>query len=255
MKFIAAVLFALVGAFAFAQEKPAVEYYTNAVERAQASAKDGKMHLNPALVDPAQYAMIDDILVSGEKVVRCGAPVHFPKATRRFALSIKDSYPNVCQVYLFKIDGKTDRTILLENTDVWVNSIEGLVEFGWTDRAVVGWKKRILNVAMKSVKKQLRAEGIGFVVKDGHNPVQDRLDALTKALDAPLMVGAKDAFAKCGIKFDVDFSKAFPAKEEMDKLMNDIYLGQIEFTAQSKGKMLVWLGVEGYNQFVEKYNK
>lgn len=118
------------------------------------------------------------------------------------------------------------------------------------------YSKQAIKFATKEVRRQLRKEGLPIVVVGGRDFAKERLDDLTKSLNAPRMVGVKDALAKCGIAITVvpDFVNIQTKdSEEIKKLMDDIYFGDVPF-AKYKDMLRYVLGVEEYNKFVTKYN-
>lgn len=236
----------------YAQDVPEVRYYTNALELAAQSVETGRMRFSVRQIDPAQLPAVDDILVSGTNVVRVGAANFLPKATRRWLEHISGIAPNYAWIEMTCWFG--DRDAVKTNTYAAVNCADFLrlspISNGW----VVNYKKKLLRIASVSVKRQLRSEGVSFVVKGDSNPVQERIDRLSSCLDAPRMEGVKEALAACGLTLDVHVSEFIPDAAEVAKLEDDVYNGAVEFNARRKGILLVALGVDGYNAFVKRYN-
>jgi len=115
-------------------------------------------------------------------------------------------------------------------------------------------RKFFLNRASKEIKRAMREQGISFISPDGKtNPIQIELDALSNALNAPKFAGVKEWFAKWYPSYQwIDAN--FMSDAEIKKLCDDIYYGDIQFNTQNKSTLQVYLGVEGYNEFVKKYN-
>lgn len=112
----------------------------------------------------------------------------------------------------------------------------------------------ILKDAVKQVKRRIREKGESFIVPaGGANPVQKALNDLSVALNAPKMSGLETWVAEwCpGHRWiplqwmnDADFAK----------LKDDVYYGSVEFTDVIKVRLCTHLGVDQYNEFVERYN-
>jgi len=116
--------------------------------------------------------------------------------------------------------------------------------------------KSIVSNAVKPIKRKLRERGISFVVQEGDaNPVQDAVDALTTALNAPKLAGAKEWVAEWFPEYQwVDIDHFFMSDEEMARLCDDIYYGEKDLTVKNSELILSHLGLDGYNAFIERYN-
>lgn len=115
-------------------------------------------------------------------------------------------------------------------------------------------KNRLVSYAARGVKRRIREQGGSFVVgSDGKNPVQDAVDELSAALNAPRMAGLKKWV-----------SKWFPGHEwiepkwmtddEVQKLKDEIFYGDKDFLPQYKVQLEAHLGIDAYNDFVKLYN-
>lgn len=113
---------------------------------------------------------------------------------------------------------------------------------------------KIVRRATKDLKRRMRAKGVSIVAKDGSNPVQDEVDALTAALNAPRYAGVKEWFAKWYPEYEW-IDAAWETDEEIAELKDKVYNGDIEFSAVVQDKLRANLGVAEYNKFVQEYNK
>lgn len=104
------------------------------------------------------------------------------------------------------------------------------------------------------MKRTMREHGKSFVSPDGKsNPLQDELDALSNALNAPKFAGLKEWIAKWFPTHQwVDAE--YLSDEEVAKLSDDIYYGDKPFKQDDKLTLQIYLGVEQYNAFVKRYN-
>lgn len=111
-----------------------------------------------------------------------------------------------------------------------------------------------MNDAVKIIKRKIRKDGKSFVVgEDGVNHVQNAIDALTSALQAPKCSGTKEWIAEwCPEYTWVECT--WPTDEEIAKLKNDVMYGEIELTEAISQKLLFNLGLDEYNKFIKEYN-
>lgn len=112
----------------------------------------------------------------------------------------------------------------------------------------------IVRRAMKDLKRRIRSKGMPIVAKDGSNPVQDEIDALTAALNAPRYAGVKEWFAKWYPEYEW-IDAVWETDEEIAELKDKVYNGDIEFSTSVQDKLRANLGVAEYNKFVQEYNK
>lgn len=99
----------------------------------------------------------------------------------------------------------------------------------------------------------MRNKGVSFVATDEGNPLQDEIDAFTNALNAPKFAGLKEWFAKWFPEYAwTDYN--WDTDENIQKLKDDVFYGEIQFTINVKRKLQSHLGVEAYNAFVKQYN-
>lgn len=114
-------------------------------------------------------------------------------------------------------------------------------------------KNRITKNAPKLIRRKLRSQGLPITVKDGVNPVQDSLDRLVHALNAPKMAGLKEWFAE----FRPDYTwidAQWMSDEDFQKYKDAIYYGDRDFNSYAKFMLCVYLGVDEYNKFVKAFN-
>lgn len=116
--------------------------------------------------------------------------------------------------------------------------------------------KSVVSGAVKPIKRRLREKGISFVVQEGEaNPVQEAIDALTAAFNAPKFAGLKEWVAEWFPEYQwVDIDKFFMSDEDMAKFCDDIYYGEKDLTNRNSALILSHLGLDGYNAFIERYN-
>lgn len=115
-------------------------------------------------------------------------------------------------------------------------------------------KKGIRDRAAKVIKRKMREQGISFVVKDGVNPVAQRLEVLAAALNAPRFAGLNEWNASLGIQAEQVNVLPGITGTEVAKLKDDIYYGEKAMTPLDKTILYLCLGVDAYNQFVKEFN-
>lgn len=116
-------------------------------------------------------------------------------------------------------------------------------------------KASMLAKAPGEVKRILRTRGKSFVVQpDGSNPVQEALDTLSTALNAPRMAGLKEWVAEWYPEYKW-VEPHWATAEDLAKVTDDVYYGRVEFSDYLKMVLCANMGVEEYNKFVERYNK
>lgn len=113
--------------------------------------------------------------------------------------------------------------------------------------------KRVLANMPKTIRRRLRDLGRPIVIKDGVNPVQDAIDELSAALNAPRFSGLKEWIAEWFPDYRWIEVK-WMSDEELSKFKDDIFYGDIEFGAANRVILRSHLGVDAYNDFVKKFN-
>lgn len=112
---------------------------------------------------------------------------------------------------------------------------------------------RVLGLVQKDIKRKMREKGLSFVAKDGSNPIQDEVDALTAAFNAPRHAGVKEWFAKWYPEYTwIDSAQATDA--EVSAYKDAVFNGEKAFDKIAQSKLRFYLGVEEYNRFVKLYN-
>jgi hypothetical protein len=115
-------------------------------------------------------------------------------------------------------------------------------------------KNRIVSLAANVVKRRIREQGGSFVVgSDGKNPVQDAVDELSAALNAPRMAGLKEWVGKWIPGYEWIEPK-WMTNDEVQKLKDEIFYGEKDLVKGHKVKLETHLGIEAYNDFVKMYN-
>ena len=118
-----------------------------------------------------------------------------------------------------------------------------------------GTVKRLLTVAPVSIRHKIRKEGKSFVAKDGLNPVQDRIDRLSAALNAPRLQGLTAALKECGMDYGLDFEKNLMTADDVETLRKDVLNGDRNFNPHIGYVLRTHLGIDEYNKFVKLYNE
>ena len=112
---------------------------------------------------------------------------------------------------------------------------------------------RVLELVQKDIKRAIRAQGRSFVARAGTNPVQDEVDALSAAFNAPRCTGVKEWFAKFFPEYKwVDSAEL--SDKEVDALKERVMNGESPFDDRNQAVLRFYLGVEEYNHFVTLYN-
>jgi len=115
--------------------------------------------------------------------------------------------------------------------------------------------KRVLkDRAVCLARMKLRAEGKSFVVKNGVNPLPDKVLPVVTALNAPACAGLEDALRGLGATVqDVDRQALRDLAAVWQPKMLSGEMGPTE-AAFALGKLAVVLGPDAYNHFVDVYN-
>lgn len=113
----------------------------------------------------------------------------------------------------------------------------------------------LLKKVVLEIKMWLRKSGKSFITKeDGINPVQEEIDILQNALNAPKFAGLREWVAKVYPDYRW-IEPDWKSDEEINQLKEDIFYGQKDFVIQYKILLQTYLGTDAYNAFVEEYNK
>lgn len=115
-------------------------------------------------------------------------------------------------------------------------------------------KEKAVAASARIVKLELRRQGKSFVVQpDGKNPVQDAVDALFAALDAPKMEGL-GAWVAAWCPSHTWVEPTWADAGAVAQFKEAVYLGDKPFTSIVKFRLCAYLGVTEYNKFVREYN-
>lgn len=177
-----------------------------------------------------------------------------PKSAKAYAETVKNTFPNYAIRLQHLADGGNPKDYSAErllDSEVELVFLRGQL-MGFCNR----YAKVSLTCATKSVRRQLRKEGLPIITVGGKDYAKERLDILAAALNAPRMQGVKEALAKCGI--DITRIPEFPfipvkGSKECDALLEAVYNGEKDFKTMSP-TLRYALGVEEYNAFVTRYN-
>ena len=125
---------------------------------------------------------------------------------------------------------------------------------GQIRRYMTNSKDRLVSLAAKAVKRRIREQGGSFVVgSDGNNPVQNAVDELSAALNAPRMAGLKEWVGKWFPGYEWIEPK-WMTDDEVQKLKDEIFYGEKDFKLTYKVNLEAHLGIDAYNDFVRLYN-
>ena len=133
--------------------------------------------------------------------------------------------------------------------------------FCWDDYHIMSQTRRglvvpaLLKKIVPEIRMWLRKSGKSFITKeDGVNPVQEEIDILQNALNAPKFAGLREWVAK--VYPDYQWVEPdWKSDEEINQIKEDIFYGQRDFVIQYKILLQTYLGTDAYNEFVEEYNK
>lgn len=116
--------------------------------------------------------------------------------------------------------------------------------------------KSIAAYAVRHIKRRLRERGISFVVEEGEvNPVQEAIDALTAAFNAPKLAGVKEWVAEWFPEYTwIDLDDLFLTDDKVAELCDDVYYGEKDLTPYAAQVILAHIGLTEYNNFIERYN-
>ena len=180
-----------------------------------------------------------------------------PKCTEKFIVTHREGailkeYPAFVQYIRKAIENKNSLV------DICVH-INLLVELGTKNNGYFGYggidrrMSIVLREAPRHIRRKLRERGMPIVVKDGVNHVQDAVDEISSALNAPKMAGVREWLSKWFPDYKwIDVK--WMTDEELSKFKDDIFYGDIEFDAANRLILRSHLGVDAYNDFVKKFN-
>ena len=177
-----------------------------------------------------------------------------PKCSQKYAeITIGKNRPGTAEVCK-SAKGSFDSTSLLQRIIVFSECYADNKGVLWIDYNYNRLSNWVLDSAPKALKKLIREKGKSFLVgADGRNPLQNAIDSLLEALNRPRLQGLKEWVAEW-YPDHVWNEPVWMSKDRLDKLMDDIYFGQIDFDWRNQSVLRANLGLEGYNEFVKKYN-
>ncbi len=118
------------------------------------------------------------------------------------------------------------------------------------------WKNAMVKSYLVELKAYLRMSGKSLVTKNGVNPMQPYMERFATALNAPKMNGLTECFMEINRQdLSFDFAK-YMTDNEIEALKEKFLNFDIipAYMDRTKTKLLVALGVDGYNQLVRQYN-
>jgi hypothetical protein len=153
------------------------------------------------------------------------------------------------------VKGDVESVSLLQNITMFAEKYANPVDVLWFRRDFTRYSERILLDATKELKKLIRKKGWSFIARDdGSNPVQEVIDSLSSALNRPRMQGLREWVAEWYPDY-VWTEPSWMSEEDLKKLMDDVFYGQTDLDMMVQGVLRANLGLEGYNEFIKKYNK
>jgi hypothetical protein len=180
-----------------------------------------------------------------------------PKCTEKFIVTHREGailkeFPAFVQYIRKAIENKNHLVDICAYINVLaecgtkVNSYFG---YGGVDSAA----SMVLREAPRHIRRKLRERGVPIVVKDGVNHVQDAVDELSSAINAPKMAGVREWLSKWFPDYKwIDVK--WMSDEELAKFKDGIFYGDIEFGVANRFILRSHLGVDAYNDFVKKFN-
>lgn len=180
-----------------------------------------------------------------------------PKCTEKFLATYREGavlkeFPAFVQYIRKAIENKDDIVDICANINVIAEcgtKFNNCFYYNGIDYKM----SKVLQNLPRLIRRKLRERGIPIVVKDGVNHVQDALDELSSALNAPKMAGTKEWLSKWFPDYKwIDVR--WMSDEELSKFKDDIFYGDIEFGAANRVILRSHLGVDAYNDFVKKFN-
>lgn len=142
-----------------------------------------------------------------------------------------------------------------------INTCVTMLLDGGLDKSVHDINKAKMEIATrltKQIKIYLRKNNKSFVSildPDGKlsvNPIADCSKPIIDALNAPQCIGLEAELRKIGFEVD-DFDRT-RLNALIPKYMDDIMYGEIPYSNNITGSILIYLGVDEYNAWVNEYN-
>lgn len=178
-----------------------------------------------------------------------------PKCASRYVDEIiGKKRPGTADVFK-SVMGSIKSASLLQNITLFAETYADVEGVAWYCGSFEQFSSRILTSAPKVLKKLIREKGGSFIVgADGVNPVQSAIDSLSAALNRPRMQGLKEWVAEW-YPNHAWIEPPWMSEESLNKLMDDVFYGQVDFCQKVQYVLRANLGVEGYNEFIKKYNQ
>ena len=111
----------------------------------------------------------------------------------------------------------------------------------------------IVQQVSRVIKRRMRETKMKIISENGVNPVQVELDKLTAAFNAPRFAGLKEWFARLYPEYTW-IDSAWETDAEIEELKDKVFNGDVPFGVVERNILRANLGVEKYNEFVNKYN-
>lgn len=182
--------------------------------------------------------------VSANHRKQVNADMHYPKC-----IALAKKYECNINIQVFAQNGATIDE-LIECLNEYISFPKGCQ---MNSKSLDEAKKGIQKSAVLGIKRALRNQGKSFVVVNGINPCEQYMNRLNSILNAPRFKGLNDWLKELGFTSRIDESR-FPSKELVEKLKDKIFYGEIKASPYHKAILSACLGVDGYNEFVKKYN-
>ena len=116
------------------------------------------------------------------------------------------------------------------------------------------WRKALRQSFIRSVKIYLREHNESFVTPEGgENPIAAYVAKFNAAMDAPRLAGIEDVFAEVGVTVNPKRDKMM-TDEQVEELCQKILIDDEKLGKYNKNRLLLAMGLENFNRFVEKYN-
>lgn len=113
--------------------------------------------------------------------------------------------------------------------------------------------KNIINLLLPKVRRHMRQLGESIVTVGETNPVQEKVNEIISALEAPRCAGFKELVLRYYPDFDwIDVK--FLTDDEINSLKDEVYNGDVRFSENRASLLFVHLGVTAYNEFIREYN-
>ena len=196
-------------------------------------------------------AQVDDILSASTNVVFYAnvkaAAARLPKTWAKFKRELGAEFP------MFVRHGETDGGFVPANDDENVEWLLEQMNFVSTESWLASIRTRISGMVLKRARRRMREQGRSIVSKDGVNPIQAWSERISGAFNAPFLEGLQAILDELGVEAKVN-TRYFLKGAQLKRIQDELYYGDREFTGHLKCRLLLSLGTEEFNRFVERYN-